>query len=794
MANNNKKGNVFGMNDDFSPVTPGDEFEASLLRMSREGYGLSDLNGDIDLENLDDDEIRPADDGFSNAVTVSAGLMSSRTADYDADMIAANIEDVIYDTEDDLSAGMDDDLSAGSEPVPAEVASAKTMDDLLLFDSDIDDSPSASAPVKDEPLPIVEDMQPGVTPEMAEELERQRHEAILREAIEYYGYVPEEDPDNHEHYKGDDKANTEDSTSDEAVAAAAAVASMVDETPSADDYATFDDYVMATAEAAQEEKPADEPLPTANNDDFDNFIAAAAGAAVTEPPKTEAPKTEQFTPSYTAKNDDFDNFMASQSADTFASEKEDVAAASGSKLFDDTVFNPDERTDVSQIDRPRTAAEARLYYATHPPQPKKTEEPKPAANNDDFDNFVAAGTAAAGISAASGSKLFDDTVFNPDERTEVSQIDRPRTAAEARLYYATHRPQPKKEEPEPEVPVQVDEEDPEKQKKKKKFLFWFFGGLSCIGIFFICLCLAYTGRDKVDVDTSKTDSKNSSASTTTTVETTPADATTGGDNIIVPPANSTEETGEGSSQPESTDSSEPGDETDEETDTADSKPEETEATEENKPSSSDEESKPSTTTTTKKPTTTTTNSPRPTTTTTTPRPTTTTARKPTTTTTTPKPTTTTTRKPTTTTTTPRPTTTTTRKPTTTTTTPKPTTTTTTAPKPVITELSVTISGENIWNQDNREGTYSFNIVNDTSSAIESWELVITFSENINFANGWNGDFAGSEGNQIIINSTYNGYIAPGGEVTNKPAANFALGNAKVVSATLNGKKCNITLA
>lgn len=726
MANNNKKGNVFGMNDDFSPVTPGDEFEASLLRMSREGYGLSDLNGDIDLENLDDDEIRPADDGFSNAVTVSAGLMSSRTADYDADMIAANIEDVIYDTEDDLSAGMDDDLSAGSEPVPAEVASAKTMDDLLLFDSDIDDSPSASAPVKDEPLPIVEDMQPGVTPEMAEELERQRHEAILREAIEYYGYVPEEDPDNHEHYKGDDKANTEDSTSDEAVAAAAAVASMVDETPSADDYATFDDYVMATAEAAQEEKPADEPLPTANNDDFDNFIAAAAGAAVTEPPKTEAPKTEQFTPSYTAKNDDFDNFMASQSADTFASEKEDVAAA--------------------------------------------------------------------GVAAASGSKLFDDTVFNPDERTEVSQIDRPRTAAEARLYYATHRPQPKKEEPEPEVPVQVDEEDPEKQKKKKKFLFWFFGGLSCIGIFFICLCLAYTGRDKVDVDTSKTDSKNSSASTTTTVETTPADATTGGDNIIVPPANSTEETGEGSSQPESTDSSEPGDETDEETDTADSKPEETEATEENKPSSSDEESKPSTTTTTKKPTTTTTNSPRPTTTTTTPRPTTTTARKPTTTTTTPKPTTTTTRKPTTTTTTPRPTTTTTRKPTTTTTTPKPTTTTTTAPKPVITELSVTISGENIWNQDNREGTYSFNIANDTSSAIESWELVITFSENINFANGWNGDFAGSEGNKIIINSTYNGYIAPGGEVTNKPAANFALGNAKVVSATLNGKKCNITLA
>lgn len=382
---------------------------------------------------------------------------------------------------------------------------------------------------------------------------------------------------------------------------------------------------------------------------------------------------------------------------------------------------------------------------------------------------------------------------------DISQITKPRTIEEARLFYANYRPPEKKAEPEAEELTELPMEE-EDDKDKKKMIFYIILGAAALIVLIVCIIMMVTykrddGGNSAGGNVSQSQSEGESAENSGTQ----TDGTSGNDSTDKP-ASSDDKTSE-SEKPASSDNG-----------NAD-KPASSTTTNKKPASSTTTNKKPSTTTTTKKPSTTT--SKKPSTSTvngvpSTPAPetpsstsTTKPAPVPDSTTTTrtdaPKPETTT-KKPETTTTTKAPETTTTKKPETTTT-PKPETTTTTTKKPETTpapvatpdfEMSYTVT--NTWQSGGNNYTQvKFTIVNNTNKDFSSWQLVLNVNGAVS-ATSWSADEASANSGKVYINcgeNHWNHSVYAGGTLTVEVQIATS-GDFNLTGASLNGSKCVIS--
>lgn len=386
--------------------------------------------------------------------------------------------------------------------------------------------------------------------------------------------------------------------------------------------------------------------------------------------------------------------------------------------------------------------------------------------------------ATADVSTAKTTEIITDDaayfeamgiVSGAEPPRDISQITKPRTIEEARLFYANYRPPEKKAEPETEELTELPIEE-EADKDKKKMFFYIILGAAALIVLIVCIIMMVTYK-RDDGNTSVGGNVSQSSSVTDSGE----ESENGGesDTSTDKPASSDDKTSDvekpASSDKENNDKPASSTTTDKKPSTTTTKKPSTTTTK--KPSTTT--TKNPSTTTTKNPSTSTANgapsTPAPetpsSTSTTKPAPvpdttstTATDAPKPETTTTTKAPETTTTKKPeTTTAATTTTTATTTQKPETTTTT---TTTTTkkpeTTPAPVPETPKFTFEAINLWN-----GGGSFTLTNNTDKTVTSWTITLTVPAGFELNGGWSGDYTLSGTTLTIRNLNWNGEIKPG---------------------------------
>ncbi len=477
-----------------------------------------------------------------------------------------------------------------------------------------------------------------------------------------------------------------------------------------------------------------------------NSDSASVGISDTPVQQTEQLKSENKLPAEAAGLFAMNNLSAD---DELSSDANDIPGLS--ETVSEPVFEPITETSATGAELPGQQVadnteikteEAPSYFAPVPMGEEKTD------------------AADGGFSKEEAASLIG----------AVQNITRPRTAAEAKAYYANWRPSEAKPQE-----ATADESVTEENDDRKKKIFYII--LAILAIIALIICIVMMANNKREYN-------NGNGTTTSSQSTTPESsdgALNPGDNTTTIPTSSENIT----ATPAPSDKPQQSDKPESSTSKIDKPESSTSKTEaSSKPANSS-----STTSSTKPSTTPSSSSSQPqssATTTTTPKPDVTTKTQTSTTTTAPKPETTTT------TTTPKPQT------TTTTTTPKPQTTTTTttttkpapAPPPSAADFRLTYSVGNSWQSGNATiQSVSINVKNLTDNAIDGWKLVLTIP-GLDSCNCWSGDASISGNTLTITNISWNGYIDPDGELSFECQIGTT-GNFKISGATFNSKKVDI---